>query len=83
MLTDSQYKPGLSQWLSGQESACSAGDSGHAVSIPGLGRSSGRRHDNPLQHSCPENLTDRGDWWAAVHGVAESDTTETSKQAQA
>ena len=24
----------------------------------------------PLQHSCLENPTDRGCWWAAVHGVA-------------
>ena len=28
----------------------------------------------PLQYSCLENLTDRGAWWAAVHGVAESGT---------
>ena len=26
----------------------------------------------PLQHSCLENPMDRGAWWAAVHGVAES-----------
>ena len=29
---------------------------------------------NPLQHSCLENPTDGGAWWAAVHGVANSRT---------
>ena len=36
----------------GKESACIAGDLG---SIPGLGRSLGRGHGNPLQCSCLEN----------------------------
>ena len=31
-------------------------------------------HGNRLQHSCLENPTDRGAWWATVHGVAESQT---------
>ena len=55
----------------GKESACNAGDLG---SIPGLGRSSGEGTGNPLQYSCLENPTDRGAWWATVHGVAKSQT---------
>ena len=27
---------------------------------------------NPLQYSCLENPVDRGAWWVAVHGVAQS-----------
>ena len=30
-----------------------------------------RRAQQPLQPSCLENPTDRGAWWATVHGVAE------------
>ena len=43
-------------------------------SIPGLGRSPGEGNGNPLQYSCLENYMDRGAWWAAVHGVAKSQT---------
>ena len=28
----------------------------------------------PLQYSCLENPMDRGAWWAAVHGIAKSQT---------
>ena len=53
-----------------------AGDPEDAGSIPGLGRSSGGGHVNPLQYSCLENLMDRGAWRATVHRVAESDMSE-------
>ena len=43
-------------------------------SIPGLGRSSGEGHGNPLQYSCLENPMDRGAWWATDHEVAKSQT---------
>ena len=51
-----------------------AGDSRDIGLIPGLGRALGVRNGNPLQYSCLENPTDRGAWWAAVHGVTESQT---------
>ena len=40
--------------------------------IPGLGRSPGRGHGNPLQYSCLEKPKDGGAWWATVHGVTKS-----------
>ena len=52
----------------GKESIHNAGDLGL---IPGLGRSPGEGKGYPLQHSGLENPMD-----CAVHGVAESDTTE-------
>ena len=54
-----------------KESALSVGDLG---SIPGLGRCPGERSGTRLQYSCLENPTDRGAWWASVHGVAQSQT---------
>ena len=52
--------------------AANAGDERDLGLIPGLGRSPGRGHGNPLQYSCLENPMDRGAWKAAVHGVARS-----------
>ena len=73
----------LPRWLSGEEfayggsdgkeSACNGGDLG---SIPGSGRSPGEGHGNPVQCSRMGNLMNRGAWWAAIHEIAESDTTE-------
>ena len=39
-----------------------AGDVRDADSIPGLGRSCGGGHGNPLQYSCLENSMDRRVW---------------------
>ena len=36
----------------------------------------GEGNGNPFQCSCLENPRDWGAWWAAVYGVAESDTSE-------
>ena len=54
-----------------KESACSAKD---LHSIPGLGRSPGGGHGNPLQYPCLKNPVDRKAWWAAVHMVAKNRT---------
>ena len=66
--------------LAGEESACNAGDLG---SIPGLGRSPGGGHGNPLQCSCLENphrqksLAGYSPW-----GHKELDMTEKLSKAQ-
>ena len=47
---------------------------GVAKIFPGLGRSPGEGHGNPLLFSNLENPVDRGAWWDTVHGVAQSQT---------
>ena len=54
-----------------KKSICNAGAPGL---ILGLGRTPGEGNGNPLQYSCLVNSMDRGAWWAAVHGVAKSQT---------
>ena len=49
-------------------------DVGDVGSIPGLGRSPGGGHGNPLQYSCLENPMERGAWLATVSGTAKSGT---------
>ena len=51
-----------------------AGDAGDMGLIPGLGRSPGEGHANPLQYSCLESPRDRGAWSTTVQGVAKSQT---------
>ena len=60
---------GLPWWLSGKESAYNIGD---LDLIPKPGRSPGEGNGNPLQYSGLEKSTERGTWWASVHGIIKS-----------
>ena len=53
------------------ESTCNVGDLGL---IPGLRRTPGGGHGNPLQYSCLENPMDRGAWRATEHKVTRNQT---------
>ena len=61
-------------WLSVRNSPVSAGDKGDAGSIPELGRSPRKGTGHTLKYSCLENSTERGAWWATVHGVTKTQT---------
>ena len=52
-----------------KNASANAGDIRDMGSIPGLGRSPGGGHGNPLQYSCLENPMDRGAWQAIIHRV--------------
>ena len=66
----------VEDFAGGSDSKVSAFNAGDPGSIPRWGRSPGEGNGNPLQYSCLENPMDGGAWWATVHGVTESDTTE-------
>ena len=57
---------------SSKEPPANARDVRVAGSIPGLGRSPGGGHGNPLQYSYLKNSVDRGAWQAMVPRVAKS-----------
>ena len=46
------------------------------VSLMTSRESDGESNGNPLQYSCLENPMEGGGWWAAVHGVAQSQTEQ-------
>ena len=62
----------LQEALGVKNPLASAGNTGDAGSIPGLGRSPRGGVGNPRQYSCLENSSGGGTWWATVHGVAKS-----------
>ena len=51
------------------------------IQIPGLGRSSGGGHGNPLQYSYLENPMNRGAWRSTVYGVGKSQTLSAVERA--
>ena len=55
-----------------KKTSANAGNIRYMGLIPGLGRSPGGGHGNPLQYSCLENPMDRGVWWATVYRVTKS-----------
>ena len=57
-----------------KNSPAKAGDLRDVDSIPGLGRSPGGGHDNPLPYSCLEIPMDTGVWWVTVRKVTQSQT---------
>ena len=72
---------GFSSWH--QCPSANAGDTRDEGLILGLGRSPVGGNSNPLQYSCLEKSTDRGAWWATVHGgCKESDITEHTHREQ-
>ena len=71
------YREGPSQMaLVIKNPPANAGRRRHTGPIPGSERCPGGGHSHPLQCSCLKNPMDREAWRAAVHRVAELDTTE-------
>ena len=62
----------LPQWLRGKESAYSTGD-------PWIRKIPWRRAWQPTPVFLPGESMDRGAWWATVHRLQESDTTEATE----
>ena len=60
----------------GKESACNAGDAGDMGLIPGLGRSPGEGHGNPLLFLPGESHGERSLTGFSPWGHKESDMTE-------
>ena len=72
---------GLLGWLSSKESVCQCRRCKRVMgSTPGSGRSPGGGNGNSLQYSCLKNPTDRGAWWAIVHGVSRVGYNSATKQ---
>ena len=75
--SDVNVDAGLPQGLSSKEFTCSARDAGDVGLIPGLGRSPGGGHGNPLLCSClGESHGQRSLAGYSPWGRKESDTTE-------
>ena len=63
---------GLPWWLSGKRILLS--QCRRCGVHPWIGKTPGEGNGYPLQYSCLGNPVDRGVWWVATHGVANSQT---------
>ena len=69
---------GILEWVAislskkGKNLSGKAGDLRDAGLNPGLGRSPGGGHGNPLKYSCLVKPMENGAWWATVHRIARS-----------
>ena len=63
-----------SQWHSGKESACNAGDARYEAQSLGWEDPLWEGNGNPLQYSCLGYPMDRGAWQATVHGFTKNQT---------
>ena len=68
------YVWGFPGGADGKEVPTKAGDIRDAGLIPGLGRSPGGGHGNPLQYSCLENPMDRGAWPGGLQAMSRSES---------
>ena len=59
-----------------KKSPASSGDIRDMGVSPGLRRSPGEGHSNPLPYSCLENPKGRGVWWVTVPRVAKNQTQQ-------
>jgi len=70
---NSSYSAGASQVALEVKNLCAnAGAIRDVGSIPGLGRSPGGGHGNPLQYSCLGNFMNREAWQATVYSITET-----------
>ena len=63
----------LFAWLWNQKLA-TENDKKHSLLLYFLEETIGEGNGTPFQYSCLENPMDRGAWWDAVYGVAQSQT---------
>ena len=69
-----KIKLGFPSGSVGKEFTSNAGDRRDVGLILGSGKPPGGGNGNAFQYSSLGNPTDRGAWWAMVHGVAKSRT---------
>ena len=74
LLKETEQKPRLPRFHSGEEFACQCRRHKKQGFSPWWGKTPWGGNGNPLLYSCLRNPMDRGAWRAAVSGVAQDQT---------